>query len=201
MYRSSEEYDRMAYLAIASIEDYGITAADYPLDMDTLCRRMRINSIPYSSYEGEDPGRIDLLMKKSKDGFFIPRSSKQEATIFFNDKYGDHLSPARISQTKGHEIKHIVEEDVDDSEDDLCDYFSKYLRCPFPYVLYLKLESIVDIIARFSISYEQAEYVLSNVIKRRNRYGNGMFDYEIELLKTLLGKEYEEKEIQLIAKE
>lgn len=201
MYRSSEEYDRMAKLAISIIEDYGVTALDYPLDMDILCRRMKINIVPYSSYEGADSGRIDLLMKKSKDGFCIPRSSKQEATIFFNDKYGDHLTPARISQTKGHEIKHIIEGDIDDSEDDLCDYFSKYLRCPFPYVFYLKLESAVDIIARFSISYEQAEYVLNNIISRRSKYGNGMFDYEIELLKSLLGKEFDEEEIQMIVKE
>ena len=190
MYRSSEEYDRMAKLAISIIEDYGVTALDYPLDMDILCRRMKINIVPYSSYEGADSGRIDLLMKKSKDGFCIPRSSKQEATIFFNDKYGDHLTPARISQTQGHEIKHIIE-----------DYFSKYLRCPFPYVFYLKLESAVDIIARFSISYEQAEYVLNNIINRRSKYGNGMFDYEIELLKSLLGKEFDEEEIQRIVKE
>ena len=200
MYRRSEEYGRMAHLAISIIEDYGITANDFPLDLDLLCRRMRINLVPYSSYEGVDPAKVDLLLKKSKDGFFIPRSSRQEATIFFNDKYGDHLTPARISQTKGYEIKHICEADQDDSEDDLCDYFSKYLRCPFPYVFYLGLESAVDIISKFGISYEQAEYVLSNIYSRRKKYGHGFFDYEIELLKTLLRDDYQEEKVVLIAR-
>jgi hypothetical protein len=197
MYRDSEEYDRMAKLAISIIVDYGITAKDYPLDLDNLCRKMKINVVPYSAFEDEDPDFIDILLKKSKDGFFAPRSSKQEATIFFNDKYGDRLSPSRISQTKGHEIKHIVEEDEDDSDDNLCEYFSKYLRCPIPYVLYLGLESEIDIISRFSISYQQSEIVLSNIINRKRKYGNGYFRYEIELLESLL-EDFNQNEVEII---
>jgi len=197
MYRDSEEYDRMAKLAISIIVDYGITAKDYPLDLDNLCRKMKINVVPYSAFEDEDPDFIDILLKKSKDGFFAPRSSKQEATIFFNDKYGDRLSPSRISQTKGHEIKHIVEEDEDDSDDNLCEYFSKYLRCPIPYVLYLGLESEIDIISRFSISYQQSEIVLNNIINRKRKYGNGYFRYEIELLESLL-EDFNQNEVEII---
>lgn len=197
MYRDSEEYDRMAKLAISIIVDYGITAKDYPLDLDNLCRKMKINVVPYSAFEDEDPDFIDILLKKSKDGFFAPRSSKQEATIFFNDKYGDRLSPSRISQTKGHEIKHIVEEDEDDSDDNLCEYFSKYLRCPIPYVLYLGLESKIDIISRFSISYQQSEIVLNNIINRKRKYGNGYFRYEIELLESLL-EDFNQNEVEII---
>ena len=60
-----------------------------------------------------------------------------------------------------------------------------------------------DAHAEFSFrEYRQvAEYVLNNIINRRSKYGNGMFDYEIELLKSLLGKEFDEEEIQMIVKE
>ena len=187
MYRSSEEYDRMRELAIAIIEDYGITADFYPLDMDWLCRQMKINVVPYSAYESDE---IDILLKKSPDGFNVPRSSEKEATIYFNDRFGKHTTPARISQTKGHEIKHILEGDVDDSEDDLCDYFSKYLRCPIPLVLYLGINTSSELMSMFGTSREQARYVLSNIKNRKQKYGDTLFDYEIDLLNQLLGNDF-----------
>lgn len=198
MYRSSDEYDRMKKLAIAIIEDYGITADDYPLDVKALCSKMKINVVPYSAYEDEG---VDLLLKKSIDGFNIPRSTAQEAVIMINDKYGTHLSPARISQTLGHEIKHIVEEDTDDSEDDLCDYFSKYLRCPIPLVLYMGIVSSLELISRFGISFEQATYVLSNIINRRAKYGDSFFEFEVELLRQLLGDSFDDSGVETIEKE
>ena len=197
MYRSSDEYDRMSKLAIAIIEDYGITAKDYPLDIDVLCKQMKINVVPYSAFPDDC---IDLLLKKSKDGFNIPRSTKMEATILFNDKYGSHLTQARISQTKGHEIKHIAEEDTDDSEDDLCDYFSKYLRCPFPLVFYYDISTPLQMISMFGVSQEQAIYILSNVRNRKLKYGLGFFEYEIELLKQLLGSDFDEDTVEIIDK-
>jgi len=194
MYRTSEEYDRMSKLAIAILVDYGIK--EFPLDMDDLCKKMKINLIPYSAYENKN---VHVLLAKSHDGFNMPRSTESEATIFFNDKYGIS-NDAHICNTKGHEIKHIVEGDIDDSEDDLCEYFSKYLRCPIPYVLYLGIKTEMELISKFGLSSEQAGYVIKGLRNRIAKYGNGYFKYELELLQHLLGDKYDEKDFIVVEK-
>lgn len=193
MYRSSNEYDRMCQLAIDIILDYDIKK--YPLDMDWLCDRMGFNLVPYSSYENKK----DLLLKKSFDGFSNYANQKIKPTIFYNDMYGN-ITAARISQTKGHEIKHIIERDCDDMEDDLCDFFSKFLRCPTPYVMYLGITDICEIVSMFKISYEQARYVKSQIVNRVKKYGNKYFEYELPLLKQLLGNDYNEEKIVITHK-
>ena len=90
MYRSSFEYERMVDLAISIIEDYNVTLDDYPLDLSELYKKMKIQLIPYSAY-GYSPRTIELFLKKSKDGFILPQSSHSELTVFYNDKYGNHL--------------------------------------------------------------------------------------------------------------
>lgn len=195
MYRKSEEYERMVDLAIGIIEDYSITLDDYPLNMDDLYRKMNIQLVPYSAFDSS-ARTIELMLVKSKDGFYAPKSSKSDLTVFYNDRYGDHPTRQRISQTKGHELKHIFENDMDDSEDDLCDYFAKYLRCPFPLVVYLGINSVIDLMARFDLSQEQAFYVLSN--RRLQKYGRKLFPKEVELLRQLIGESFDESAIEII---
>ncbi|MDO4941147.1 MAG: hypothetical protein Q4E33_05605 [Erysipelotrichaceae bacterium] len=190
-----EEYDRMRKLAISIILDYNITMDDYPLDMDKLCKRMGINVVPYSAYA--EKSKFELFLKRSKDGFNVPRNTKHKATIYYNDKYGDHLTPARISQTKGHELKHILEEDKDDIDDKLCEYFSKYLRCPIPILLYLGIDTRQELISRFGISDEQAGYILTNVNRHKYKFNNKYYDYEVLLIKQILGS-WNEIEPELI---
>lgn len=195
MYRTHEEYERMVDLATSIIEDYGITANDYPLDMDKLYKKMRIQSIPYSAFDSNQE-TIALLMKRSADGFYVPRSSASDLTVYFNDQYADKPpTKQRISQTKAHELKHIFEEDSDDSEDDLCDYFGKYLRCPYPLVIYMGINNCVDLMAKFDLSAEQARYVLSN---RRNSNGKRFYRKEISLLRQLLGSLFDEENCIII---
>lgn len=188
MYRDSAAYDRMCKQGIDIIIDYDIKT--YPLDMFALCERMGFNVIPYSSYEDQQ----GLLLKISKDGFIFYENPNNKPSIYYNDS----LIPARISHTLGHEIKHIIEHDIDDSEDDLCDYFSKYLRCPLPYVMYLNINDIAELISKFKISYEQAIYIMKNLNNRIKRYGKAYFEYEIPLLKQLLGGEYDDDKIEII---
>lgn len=183
---SNEEYDRIRKLVISIIVDYNIDINDYPLDMDKLCKRMGINVVPYSAYDGKQT--LALLLKRSKDGFNIPRNSKQKATIYYNDKYGDHLTPSRISQTKAHELKHILEEDKNDNDESLCDNFAKYLRCPLPLVLYLKINTRQELISKFGISDEQAKYILIQADRHKNKLQNKYYDYEVLLIKQILGK-------------
>lgn len=179
------EYDRMRKLALSVILDYNITIDDYPLDIDKLCKKMEINVVPYSAYA--EKSKFELFLKRSKDGFNVPRNTKQKATIYYNDKYGDHLTPARIGQTKGHELKHVLEEDKDDIDDKLCDYFSKYLRCPIPILLYLGIDTRQELISRFGVSDEQAGYILTNVDRHKYKFNNRYYDYEILLIKQVLG--------------
>lgn len=190
--RLSEEYERMKDLATSIIIDYDVK--QYPLDVFELTKRMGFNLVPYSAYQN----KIDLLMKKSKDGFNYPLSSNWQPTIMYNDQYGSHLTPSRIAQTIGHEIKHLVEGDIDDSEDDLCDFFSKYLRCPLPFVLYLGINSKFDLISRFEISNEQAGYILNNLINRKAKYGNKFFRKELILLKQLVGDDLDESKLEFV---
>lgn len=177
MYRKGEEYDRMAKLAIEVLLDYGVK--DFPLNMDDLCRKMHINVVPYSAF-GDD---WQLLYKKSIYGFSNYRTKTEKPTIYFNDIFGQPLPKASIESTKGHEVKHILEDDEDDSEDDLCEYFSKYLRCPFPLVLYWDICTPAELISTFAISNEQATYVISNYWNRKSKYGDGYFQYEIDFLR------------------
>ena len=180
---SAHDYDRMRKLVISIILDYEIKESDFPLDMDALCRRMSIDIVPYSAYSGE---KLKIMLKRSKDGFFAPRIPGKNATIFFNDRYGEHLTPARIDHTKGHEMKHIVDGDKDDSEERLCDYFSKYLRCPIPLAEYMGIRSRSGLISKFGVSDEQAGYILEAMRRRRNRVGSSYYDYEELLIRSLL---------------
>lgn len=191
MYRKGKDYDRMAKLAISVIIDYGIKS--FPLDMESLCLHMGFRLVPYSLFEGKK----ELLMKKSKDGFF-EMSKDFVYSIVYNDCYGELWNEARKNQTLGHEIKHILDGDVDDSTDDLCEYFSKYLRCPIPYVIYKGYDSSFELVRDFGISYEQARIVISNVQNRKRKYGNKYFKYEIELLEYLLGEKFDINNFEVV---
>lgn len=195
MYRTPTEYERMVDLAISIIEDYNLTIDDYPLDMDKLYKRMKIQLVPYSAYDCNNRA-IELLLKRSKDGFYVPQSESSNLTVFYNDIYGEHLTKQRISQTKGHELKHIFENDKDDSEDDLCDYFSKYLRCPTPLFMYLNICSTTDLISKFDLSFEQAGYVINN--KRFKESNRKFYPKEVELLKQLIGPSFNKDDIKIM---
>lgn len=188
MHRSGIEYERVDKLARDILIDYGIK--EFPLDLFELCKKMGFNVIPYSAYE-DDVKMLATFLKKSKDGFFLPACCNNPPTIIYNDKYGDHLTPARIQSTVGHEIKHIVEDDTNDNEDDLCDHFARYLRCPTPIVIYLGLSNEVELISRFQISGSQARHALSGIKNRCRIYGDTLFESEKELVNLFLSENIE----------
>lgn len=177
MYRQGKEYDHVDRLAIDILMDYGIN--QFPLDIDDLCRKMNINIVPYSAFDSD----VELLLKKSKQGSSKHRTETDNPTIYFNDIYGDHLTPANIASTKAHEIKHIVDNDLDDSKDDLASHFARHLRCPIPVVIYWNIYSSNELISRFGISQEQASYVLKSTRNRCRKYGYSFFPYEVEYLR------------------
>lgn len=179
MYRHGDDYERIDQLARDILVDYGIK--EFPLDLFSLTKKMGFEVIPYSAYEGEENSYI--LQRKSKDGFSIPASCGAAPVILYNDKA--HLSPARLQSTIGHEIKHIIDEDVDDSQDDLCDHFARYIRCPTPYVIYMGFKSSPQLIDAFGISAIQADITINTIKSRTNKYGQLIFQNEIELMRQL----------------
>lgn len=193
MYRNGEMYDEMCNVVMDIYEDYGITLDSFPLDMDWLIEIMGMDLVPYSAF----PCHKDLLIKKSKDGFCVPSDGICRPAVIINDTDSNY-GPGKISSNKGHEVKHIVFLDTDDSEDDSADYFSKYLRCPIPLVINLGIKSKTELISKFKITGEQADYVLSNARNRVNKYGRRYFRYELRLFEQLLGENYIESDFEII---
>ncbi|MBR2556554.1 MAG: hypothetical protein IKE94_17035 [Aeriscardovia sp.] len=185
MRRSGEEYERLDGLAREILVDYQVSS--FPLDLLWLSKRMGFDVVPYSAYEGS--ANFPLLLKRSKDGFSYPAGIGKVPTIFYNDKYGDNLTPARIQSTIGHEIKHLIDGDEDDSEDDLCDHFARYLRCPIPYVIIKGYSTPTELISHFGISAEQAVNTLKQVRARVRFYGDRIFDNEKEFIDCILTSE------------
>lgn len=193
MYRKGKEYNKMCNLAMDIYEDYGITKYSFPLDMKLLLKRMGISLVPYSLY----PKHIKLLLKTSIDAFCVPSDGIFQPVAAFNDIDSDYPQ-SKINSNIGHEIKHIANGDINDDKDDLADYFSKYFRCPVPYVIYLEIDTEEELMEKFGISYEQATYVMNNVKNRINKYGRRYFVYELRLFKQLLGGQFDENDFELI---
>lgn len=175
MYRFPEEYDRIDKLAIDIFVDYNITT--FPINERNLCQKMGIILVPYSAFEGD---RRKILYKRSSEGFFSYGTSKLQPIIFYNDTndaiYGN------IRQTILHEIKHFVDEDVDDEEDDLAEHFGRYLACPTPYLIWKNITNVNEIISTFGVSASIACNVAKSVNNRIKKYGYTIFDYELPLI-------------------
>ena len=123
-------------------------------------------------------------MKRSEYGFFCPLTNDTAPTIYYNDTIS---SKGCIRQTIFHEIKHYINEDKeeDPEDDDLADYFGKYIACPIPYLIALHITTPNEIISMFGVSYQMACYVAKNVENRIIKYGYKLFDYEKPLLRHL----------------
>lgn len=185
MRRMREEYERIDQLVRDILVDYQVSS--FPLDLLWLSKRMGFDVVPYSAYDGLP--NFPLLLKRSKDGFSYPAGIGKVPTIFYNDKYETNSTPARIQSTIGHELKHLIDGDEDDSEDDLCDHFARYLRCPVPYVIIKGYNTSTELISHFGISAEQAGYTLKQVRARVRCYGNHIFENEEEFIDFILDSE------------
>lgn len=184
MRRSGTEYERMEIQAIEILEDYEIRK--FPVDIKRLAKKMGINLIPYSSFGDVDT--INFLINLFPDGFC---KTNKQLSIYYNDKKDD----IRINSTIGHEIKHIVNLDKNDTEDDLADYFSKVLRCPVPLLIYCGYTTRDELITNFGISYEQSGYLLAKITNRMKYHGKKCSNREIEFLRFVFGENFDETKI------
>lgn len=179
--RNPSEYKRIDKLAIDVYVDYGLN--EFPIDEKSLCKKMGIRLIPYSAYEGENR---KILYKRSTEGFFDYGVTSLKPTIFYND--GNDAVYGNTRQTVIHEIKHFLDEDEDDEEDDLAEHFGRYMACPTAYLVWKNITDVNEIISTFGVSATIAGYVSSSVKNRINKYGNKIFDYEKPLIKLFDNK-------------
>lgn len=189
MYRESRNYDEIAKLVIEIYQDYGLNT--FPIKALILCERMQILTVPYSLLNDE---LLKLSLKKSKDGYCFPLKYGPN-TIFYNDNLDDVINAERIEFTILHEIKHIVCSESRDGnfENEMADYFAKYLKCPIPYLIVKGIDDPEEITKRFDVSWSVANNVSKNVVNRHSKYKDSIFSYEIPLLKTILGDDFEPK--------
>lgn len=177
MYRDGKVYDKIKDVIIDIFIDYDIK--EFPINEREVCKKLGVALVAYSEYEGIER---ELLLKKSKYGFFAPPTSNNVPTIFYNDI---NRSYGMVRFTIFHELKHYVFEDQDDEDDDIADFFARYFMCPIPYMLLKKIDSQNEIMSYCGMSLEPARYACSNIINRRNRYGYKIFDYEVRLINHL----------------
>lgn len=179
MYRHSGDYDKTAQTAIDIYVDYGLKT--FPIDEKDVCIKLGVKLVPYSAYS-ED--KQVLFRKKSKDGFFFPQTGITPPTIFYNDKV---KSFGRQRFSIFHELKHYVSNDRDDSEfnDEMADYFARYMMCPVPYLIKAGINDKLTLISDHLISDEAADNVLRNLRNRRAIYGDKIFPYEKPLIDLL----------------
>lgn len=177
MYRESETYDNIKKVIIDIYIDYNIHS--FPIDEKELCRKMGVALIPYSAYGADG---MELLIKRSEHGFFVKESPDNSPTIYYNDCY-DSVGAQRL--TIFHELKHYVFEDEDEEDDDLADFFGRYLMCPIPYLLLKKIDTPNEIASYCGVSMTAATNAYSNIVNRRNTYGYKLFDYEVPLIEQL----------------
>lgn len=179
MYRPPDIYEEIRKTIIDIFLDYGIK--EFPLEEKEICRKLGVALVPYSECP---PEAQELLLKKSKHGFYVKGTKENPPTIYYNDQFG---SSGAVRFTIFHDIKHYVyDEDIDDEEeDDLADFFARYFLCPIPYLLVKGMESVNEIVSHFGVSMEAAENVVSNLLGRKKKYGTKIFDYEIPLLELI----------------
>ena len=179
MYRNGNDYERMARLVIDIYIDYNITS--FPVDEKELCIKLGLKLVPYSAYPEKTQ---KLLRKRSPDAFYSPATHDTPPTIFYNDRVESY---ERQRYSIFHEVKHYVNNDTEESvfNDDMADYFARYIMCPIPYLIKADINDELTLISDHGVSSEAAGYAIKNVRNRRATYGDKIFDYEQPLIDLL----------------
>lgn len=103
---SDERYEEIKLIVVRMFVEYGISCA--PINGFEIAHKMGVKVIPYSAIA---PGKRELLIKESEDGFSVQRTNGQWY-IYYNDE----KNYRRINNTIMHEIGHIVLDHSEDSE-------------------------------------------------------------------------------------
>ena len=177
MYRDGSVYDEIDKVINEIYLDYDIKK--FPIDEVEICKKLGVALVPYSAFPEESR---ELLEKKSKLGFFVKESKEMPPTIYYNDYFG---SQGAIRLTIFHELKHYIFDDDDDDDDDLADYFARHFMGPTAYLMQKGFDSPNEIVSHCGMSMEAAKNAYLNIVSRRNKYGNNLFDYEVTLINQI----------------
>ena len=116
MYWKSDDYEAITQTVIDIYRDYGINT--FPIDEKEICRRLGIKLIPYSDVP-------DYVKENYEDAFYIPTTSENPPTIFFNDLV---VNKGRRRYSIFHELKHYVCGDTDETEYNVNSFLITFLK-------------------------------------------------------------------------
>ena len=147
-----------------------------PVSGFELGHNMNIKIIPYSSYVDKI---INLLMKKSQDGFFV--ESEDGYRIYYNDK----KKYTRVNYTIMHEIGHIVlghseESDLAEAE---ANFFAKFALAPPVLIHKLGANSPQAVAEKFDLGIQFASYAYGYYLKWQRYRKFDYTSYELKILK------------------
>lgn len=144
-------------------EDYNVS--EFGFCLETLCKKMEINLLPYSSYENNV-----ILSKFDQDGFNLYNAKNGRFEIYYNDA----IKPLqRIKFTIPHELGHICLGHALKTQNEThqqkreADLFANELYCPQAFIIYYKLFTTSDLIAAFGITEGYATILLEKLGKRK----------------------------------
>lgn len=170
----SRRYDEIKKTVAALYKKYDLK--HYPIDAFSLCKKMGITLIPYTSLPLAERIRA---CDASPDGFFA--EYEENKTISWVIFYNDTTIPERIRFTILHEIGHIVLEHMEHSDvaEAEANFFAKYAIAPPPIVHLFKPEDPYDIMESFGLSFECAWNVMSYYKKWYQYHKDDKPEYEL----------------------
>jgi Zn-dependent peptidase ImmA (M78 family) len=168
--------------AVDLLIEYSISCI--PISGFEIASKMGIRVIPYSAYLSK-PRTIELLNKKSEDGFFMELTDGS-TTIYYNDI---HRNYGRMNNTIVHEIGHYVlgHEDGYESDEMEANFFAKYILAPPPLIHKLGLKTPEGIAFFFGVSHMAACYARDYYLKWLNYGSKNFLDYELMLIDHFSG--------------
>lgn len=171
---SNNRYEEIKKIVVELFIKYNVKCI--PINGFELASKMGIKIIPYSSY----PEKAQkLMMKGSKDGFFV---EKTEGAFYIY--YNDTMNYGRVNNTILHEIGHIVLDHTEESDlaEAEVNFFAKYALVPPVLVHKLEIDSPDRIAELFDVSI-QASFYAFNYYKKWLKYGSQNYtDYEMKLI-------------------
>lgn len=185
-------YDELDIEALQILMDY--SNAYFPIDLCNLCEKLRIKLVPYSLLPIGKIEEINSIATNGelKDGCSIilehPDDDGYIAYTFYNDNVKDVMIRERIWFTIGHEIKHVIFNEINPTkeEEDEANHFARMLLAPTCILIVGKYDNQEDIIKKFKLTKSASFNALKARNNRIDKYGEALFDYEMDFIEWFL---------------
>lgn len=160
------KYDYLVNVVADLYEEIGIK--EFGFDLEYVIKKLDINLIPYTAYEGNK----DILIKFDQDGFSLINPNTSKIEIYYNDQ----IEPkARLKFTLSHELGHVVlghnlnGVNETDTMKEQADMFAKIFYCPQAFIIKYKLLTISDLVSNFGITKSYADVLLQKFRRRKDK--------------------------------